>query len=460
MSITLRDDQAQLIERARSVLMEGHKSVLLVAPTGFGKTVCFSHLSAEVSKRNKRVFIIAHRTELLDQISDTLEKFNVPHGFIAAKRPNLKKRPVQVASVQTLVRRLADHKPPDLVIIDEAHHAIAGSTWGKILKAWPQTYRLGVTATPQRLSGHGLRESFERMVVGPSVRELIDGGSLSEYRLFAPPSHFSGNLHTVGGDYAKGELATAMDKPKITGDAVSHYKKLCNGKRAIAFCVSLDHAAHVAQQFKTAGFRSERIDGRLEATTRKNLVRRFSQGEIQILTSCEIVSEGFDLPAIECGILLRPTQSLSLYLQQVGRTLRPFPGKEFSVILDHAGNTLRHGLPDDERDWSLDGQPTKRGKKGEAAPSVRTCGECFAALRSSTEKCPYCGWVFPIESRTIEQVEGELSEVDVAQARLERRREQGRAKSLEELIELGRQRNYKNPVYWATKIWSARGNHA
>lgn len=460
MSITLRDDQAQLIERARSVLMEGHKSVLLVAPTGFGKTVCFSHLSAEVSKRSKRVFIIAHRTELLDQISDTLKKFNVPHGFIASKRPNLKNLPVQVASVQTLVRRLADHQPPDLVIIDEAHHAIASSTWGKILKAWPQTYRLGVTATPQRLSGHGLRESFEEMVIGPSVRELINNGSLSEYRLFAPPSHFADNLHTIGGDYAKGELATAMDKPKITGDAVSHYKKLCNGKRAIAFCVSLDHAAHVAQQFKTAGFRAERIDGRLEATRRKNIVRRFSQGEIQILTSCEIVSEGFDLPAIECGILLRPTQSLALYLQQVGRTLRPFLGKEFSVILDHAGNTLRHGLPDDERDWSLDGQPAKRGKKAETAPSVRTCGECFAALRSSTEKCPYCGWIFPIESRTIEQVEGELSEVDVAQARLERRREQGRARSLDELIELGRRRNYKNPVYWATKIWTARGNHA
>lgn len=452
--IVLREDQLRLITSARTAFLNGHRSVLMVAPTGFGKTVCFSHLASEVAKKNKRVFILAHRSELLDQIGRTLTQFNIGHRLIAPGVP-ISDFPVQIASVQTLARRISAYQPPDLLIIDEAHHAIEGSTWGKVLAAWPRSFKLGVTATPQRLSGHGLRGNFQTMIIGPTVRELIDAGSLCEYRLFAPPQPDIGKLHIRGGDFAKMELTTAVDKPQLVGSAVAHYKKLTPGKRAIVFCVSLDHARHTADQFISAGFNADRIDGKLESNKRKQLVSDFTDGKLQVLTSCDIVSEGFDLPAIECAILMRPTQSLALHMQQVGRALRPSPGKDFAAILDHAGNTYRHGLPDDDRLWSLDGH-AERKSKHETESSLRTCGNCFAALRSHVCVCPHCGFVFQVEPRTVDEVDGELSEIDIALLRQQRKKEQSFARTLEDLIALGKQRHYKNPVYWATKVMQGR----
>jgi DNA repair protein RadD len=435
-------------------LMQGHRT-LLCAPTGSGKTIMFAYLASKMMQAGKRIYILVHRAELLEQVSRTLTDMEVKHGCIAPSYPNHANRPVQVASVFTLARRLADYRAPDLVIIDEAHHAIPRTTWGRTLQAYRQSARLGVTATPERLGGEGLADTFDTLLVGPTVRELIDQGSLCDYRLFAPPVTYTEGVHRRMGDYDKKELSQAADTPTITGCAVTHYEKLSRGKRAIVFCVSVQHADHTADAFKASGYAARRIDGKCSVWERRSLIHDFAQGRIQILTSCDLISEGFDLPAIEVAILLRPTQSLALHLQQVGRALRPYDGKSHAIILDHAGNTHRHGLPDDPRDWSLDGKEFRQASESDGpSVSVRTCGQCFAAVRSPAPVCQYCRYVFPLKPREVEEVDGTLEEVDQAIVRQQQRREVGRAKDLDALIALGKQRGYK-PA-WAHFVYKAR----
>jgi DNA repair protein RadD len=454
MSLTLRPYQATLIERTRANFLVGKRSQLLVLPTGGGKTVCFSYMAGRAVEKNLRVWILAHRVELLDQISKTLRQFGVPHGVVAPGYLGDRRQPVQVASVFTLARRLDRYDAPDLIIVDEAHHAITESTWGRVITAFPNAKLLGVTATPIRLSGEGLGDLFQSMVVGPTMRDLIEQGALSPYRLFAPAGVDLSGVHSRMGDFVRGELAAAVDKPKITGSAVEHYKKLAAGRRAVAFCVSVEHAVHVAEQFRAAGISAQAIDGGMDRGLRASVLAEFSAGRIQVLASCDLISEGFDVPAIEAAILLRPTQSLGLYLQQVGRALRTFPGKDEAIILDHAGNVKRHGLPDEERVWSLEGAPKKKGAQKSEVP-VKTCGACFATVHSAATHCS-CGFEFPVQRREVEHVEGELQEIDLATAVRQRRQEQGRAQTEADLVAIGRSRGMKRPELWARHVLRAR----
>ena len=372
-----------------------HRNFLPVSPTGSGKTVMFSYLARAVTNKGKRVTIVVHRDELVYQVSRTLTSFDVDHGFIAAGRP-VSGSPVQIASVFSLRNRITDYARPDLVIFDEAHHATNGSSWGRVFWHWRESFKLGVTATPIRLDGKPLRSMFDHTIDGPSVADLMASGDLCNYTLYAPPVAL-GKLRKRMGDYVQSDLAEVMDKPQLVGNAVEHYRKLADGKRAIVFCVSLDHAAHTALAFQDAGYSSARIDGTMEKHERRALVEKFSRGQVKVLTSCDLVSEGFDLPAIEVAILLRPTASLGLYLQQVGRALRPFPGKEKAIILDHAGNAGTHGLPDDDRDWCLeDGEAGLKKGKRVVDVSLRTCGKCWASVKPGTMVCPHCGWAWPV----------------------------------------------------------------
>lgn len=456
----LRPDQVLFCKQVSAALCRAPHSVLAVAPTGSGKTVCFSSLTKEWTTKNlfTRVMILVHRRELLQQVSACLTSWGVEHGIIAPDAPNHKSRRVQIASVLTLVRRLAEHDPPDYLIIDEAHHAILGSSWGEIFRAWPRAKRLGVTATPERLSGEGLREVFSTLVCGPSVKELMDLGALSSYRLFAPPVQYADRVTRHMGDYARGELAKAMDTRTITGDAVQHYFRLAKGKRTMVFCVSVAHAESVAQKFVEAGVSAQSIDGEMTNTERAGILALFAAGTIDVLTSCDLVSEGFDLPAVEVAILLRPTQSLALHLQQMGRALRPYPGKVAAIILDHAGNTARHGFPDDVRAWSLDGKAARRKLEGDCDPSVKVCPKCFAAVVAMETICPECGHEFQIVNplRSVVYVEGTLTEVDLQAQRQAARAQQGATSSLEGLISLGKSRGYRNPYVWAKHVWESR----
>lgn len=403
------------------------------------KTITFSYIASRVRQNGKRIGIFAHRAELLGQISRTLKLFNVPHGLITAGSTFVPNQSVYVCSVQTYARRVGTKRAPvfDMGIVDESHHATEGSTWGACMQNSPDAIWLGVTATPERLDGRGLSESFETMVMGPTPRQLIDAGALCDYRLFAPTTIDLSGVHTVAGDYNKGELADAVDRPSVTGDAVRHYAKYLEGAPSVAFCVSVAHAEHVAEQFRAAGYTAASVDGKMDSAQRTSIIADFAAGKINLLASCDLISEGFDVPGIMGAVLLRPTQSLSLYLQQVGRALRTAPGKDRAIILDHAGNCGRHGLPDQDRQWSLEGRKKTKGTPSDVQP-VRQCERCFCAYPANRGACPECGWLPAPAPRKVEQVDGELTEVNTAEIRrVSPLAVQAKARDLDSLLALG-----------------------
>ena len=401
----LRDYQTKAISDLRSSFKQGNKSPLLVMPTGSGKTVVFAEISKALESNKKNVLILVHRKELVDQASDKLEYVDVYHGIIASGYKGQENN-IQVASVQTLVRRLEtiEYKP-DYLIIDEAHHAAAG-TWQKIINHYKNTYKIGCTATPERLDGKGLGDYFDDMVLGPDTATLIEQGYLAPYKVYAPP--FKVNLDKITtrrGDYAKGELVEEMSKTSIIGDAVEQYKKHADGLPAIAFCVSIKHAEDVKNKFLEAGYKAAIVHGEMKTTERDKAIKGLANGSVQVLTSVDVISEGTDVPVVAAAILLRPTQSLALYLQQVGRILRPQENKT-AIILDHVNSTRTHGFVDDERQWDLN-PITKTTRKGVKAVGVETCKQCFATYKPQPI-CPVCGYKAETKERILITEEGEL----------------------------------------------------
>lgn len=411
MSLILRPYQSQAISDLRLAYRDGARAPLLVLPTGGGKTIVMAEILRALEARGRSAMVLVHRRELIAQTTAKLQLAGVQHGIIAAGiQPAA--APIQVASVQTLARRLAQiSTSPDLVVIDEAHHATANG-WQRALDHWPHALRLGVTATPTRLDGRGLSAVFDRLVFGPSVADLVGTGYLCPAKIYAPPQIADlTHLRRRAGDYAIDQAADAMDRPTVTGDAIAHYRQIAFGQRAIVFCCNVQHAEHVSAQFCSSGISAATLLGSTDPLRRDATVARFASGELQLLVTVDVVSEGFDIPAAGCAILLRPTQSLGLYLQQVGRVLRPAPGKAAAIVLDHVGNVHRHGFPDDPRDWSLDDRMKRAGKGGgQPAPSVRTCPECYAAFKPAPV-CPCCGAACAPTRRELQQVEGQLQEL-------------------------------------------------
>lgn len=462
--LQLRPYQARSADQLREKYRAGHRSVLFVLSTGGGKTVVFCHVAQGAAKRGNVVFIIVHRQELLMQASDKLDQNGVKHGLVAPGHTPTHDK-VQVASVQTLARRIKQgrlHIRPDLLIPDEAHHSTAGG-WRMVINSYPEAFVLGVTATPIRLDGQGLGVKaggiFETMVIGPSMKDLIGEGHLVKPVVYAPPVNLDmSGIHSRGGDYVAAEIAELLDKPVITGDAVKHYKRICDGQPGIAFCASVKHAEHVAEEFRAAGYKAAMVDGKMPDLQRKRMIRGLGDGSVQILTSCDLISEGTDLPAVAAGILLRPTQSLGLYLQQTGRTLRPSPGKKFAYIIDHVGNTLLHGFPDDDRDWTLDGikrEPKqKRDDLGEK-PTMKQCPKCYA-MHAILPACPMCGhsyepkWKPEANDGTLQELTPEKMEA----LKRHKRRDIAQAQTLEQLKEIGAK--YGHKAGWAKHVWDAR----
>lgn len=435
-------------------MAEGCRSILLQAPTGSGKTLLTAHMLKTCAARGQRAIFVVHRRELVKQSIAAFGQVGLDHGVIAAGWWESPRKPVQIASAQTLIRRHHKYAKPNLVIWDEAHH-LGAQSWQKLHAQYPMAYHIGLTATPVRLDGKGLGTFFERILCGPSVSWLIENKYLSSYKLFAPSLIETNGLSIRMGDFSKEELATVSDKPTITGDAISHYKRLASGKRALVFCVSIQHSQHVVAQFQAAGISAAHIDGETDQEVRDATIEKFKQGSIKVLSNVELFGEGFDIPSVEVGILLRPTQSLGLYLQQIGRTLRPSEGKTTALILDHAGNCQRHGFPDDEREWSLSVSQTNR-RSEDSAPSVRICPSCFAAQRSGSLVCLFCGFVAPGKPREVTEKEGELHEIDPQIIRSQRAREQGTAGDFTSLVALGKSRGYKAPWAWAKHVMNAR----
>jgi len=452
----LRSYQIKAIDSLRySFNTKGKKSPLLVMPTGAGKTVVFAAISKAISQNEKNVLILVHRRELIDQASKKLKAIGVKHGVIAAKYKESKNN-IQIASVQTLVRRLVKNTfNPNYIIIDEAHHAAAGS-WTKIIDHFKDAYKIGCTATPIRLDGRGLADYFDDLVKGPGVAKLIDEKYLAPYKVFAPPLKVNlDKVKTLGGDYQKKELEKQIDTADIIGDAVQQYKKHADGLPAIAFCISIKHATDVCNKFKDAGYKAAIVHGEMKVDDRDKAIKGLGNGKIQILTSVDVISEGTDVPDVSAAILLRPTKSEGLYLQQVGRVLRPKPDKT-AIILDHVNSTRTHGFVDDKREWSLHSQK-KKNKKGELAPHVETCKKCFATYKP-TPICPVCGYEAQNRERFIKQEEGELEELRrKEQAETEKQQQKqliATARTLEELEMVAKILGYKKG--WAYRVHESR----
>lgn len=454
--LTLRDDQHALLNGARTAIRIGTRKILLQGATGFGKTVVAASILRGIADRGKRAWFVNHRREILKQSVATLTTAaDLSVGIVQAGIRLDPREAIQVCAIQSLVRRLDRLPAPDIIIWDECHH-VASRSWATLHDRFPHAVHIGLTATPQRLDGQGLGAWFDVLLEGPSTAALIAQGHLAPYRLIAPPSRVDlSGVHTVAGDYNKREADTAMQASTVVGDALTEYQRRAAGQRALLFLWSIASSQETVARFQQAGIAAAHVDGTTPERERDRIMGQFRDGTVRVLSNVDLVSEGFDVPAIEAVFLLRPTASLGLYLQQVGRALRPAPGKT-ALIVDHVRNYERHGLPDDPRAWSLD------GKAKQAAPTltVKTCPRCFAVVRTWVALCTACGHAFVAiaQPREVAQVEGELAEVDVAQLRRSRGFEEAQCRSLDDLQALARKRGYAPG--WAHHRWTARQRRA
>lgn len=483
--IPLRDYQIEAEEAVRDAMRIAH-AVLLVLPTGGGKTILFADIAHKAASKGKRILILAHLDQLIKQASKKLSDIGLQHGIIMAGFTPNPRRHVQVASVQTLVRRVdkmvAAGVHFDLIVVDEAHLSSSAS-FMKILGAWPKARVLGVTGSPVRLDGKGLGRGqggvFDTIVCGVNIGELIKRGYLVKPAVYASKTKVDlSSVKKIGGDYDGAALADVMDKPVITGSAIAEYQKICPGVPAVAWCASVSHARHVADQFSAAGIPALAISGDNNSEERDRALADLSSGRVKVITFAMLLTTGVDCPAIGAVIMLRPTMSLASYLQTIGRGLRPIyaPGmpldtnaQRFAAIdagpkgrrcfvLDHAGLTFRHGLADEVREWTLDGAKKKTGKKKEEDKPVplSQCPKCYL-VHEPAETCPSCGHRYEAKVRQINEEDGELIEVtpEVADIlRRQRKVEVAQARTREELDKIAAQRGY-SPA-WSSHIWNAR----
>lgn len=439
MTPTLRPYQQQAATDIANAWMIGARNVACVLPTGAGKTVLFSdilarHVGASVA--------IAHRQELVGQISLSLARTGMRHRIVGPR--NIIKNILQqqgdelgrtfydpnaavgVAGVDTLIRRTdaLDHwlKQITLWVGDECHHFLRANKWGTATTLFPNARGLGVTATPERADGKGLGKHadgvFDFLVVGPSMRELINGGYLADYRIFAPPSDLdlSPVRTSADGDYNRDDLRGAVRKSHIVGDVVGHYLRIAPNRLGVTFATDVETATEISEQYRAAGVPAATVSAGTPDAERTALIRQFKSRHILQLVNVDLFGEGFDVPGIEVVSMARPTMSFAVYAQQFGRALRPLTGKAHGIIIDHVGNVGRHGLPDRVRKWTLDAR--ERGTRAQRDPDhipVTTCTSCFRVYENLTATCPYCGHKpEPIGRSRPEHVAGDLFELDPA----------------------------------------------
>jgi DNA repair protein RadD len=435
---TLRPYQVEAEAAVYSAWAGDNRNVLLASPTGSGKTVLFARILAQLKGAGVAV---AHRQELVSQISLALAHYGVPHTIIGPK-PVVKwcsqlhteevgrsfykpGAPIAVAGVDTLIRRKSELaqwcKQVRVWVMDEGHHVLQQNKWGEGVGMFPNAYGLGVTATPERADGKGLGRSsdgvFDRLVMGPSMRELIDQGWLTDYRIFAPRSDLNTDNVAVSqktGDFNQTQLRVEAHRSQIHGDVVEHYLTHCRGMLGLTFTVDVEEAVRTANAFNAAGVPAAALSAKTPDRERTATVRRFRRRELLQLVNVDLFGEGFDLPAIECISMARPTDSYGLFVQQFGRGLRPLDGKDKAIIIDHVGNVERHGLPDAPRRWSLQRRDTRKrkGRDPDAIP-MQVCVGCTSPFEVIYRECPFCGFPVTPERRDgPEYVDGDLVELD------------------------------------------------
>jgi DNA repair protein RadD len=371
---------------------------LLVAPTGAGKTEIACGIIQDLA--DQTVLFLAHRRELIFSARDKLARWGIPAGVILAGEVSDPAQRVQIASIQTLwsrQKRDAGWLPSaDVVFVDEAHHSPA-TTYRKLIEHYKESCIVGLTATPSRADGRGLGGIFDSMVECPQVPDLIDRGYLVKTKVYAPTTPDLKGVKVRMGDYHEGQLAARMDTPKLVGDIISHWHRLAGRKKTVVFASSVGHSIHLKEEFVKSGVRAEHIDGKTDSVERDRILKRLSDGDLELITNCMVLTEGWDQPDVGCLVLARPTKSMGLYRQMVGRAIRTFPGKDHALVLDHAGATFQHGFIEEPVTWTLD--PDKRAvsqinearkDRGEAASNLVACSNCDA-IRTAGKPCPECG---------------------------------------------------------------------
>lgn len=422
MDIKLRPYQQDFIDAVRNEFQQGHKRIVGVAPCGAGKTIMTGWMIREALKKGNRSIFFVHRKELIEQTAKTFNALEIPYGVIAAGAPSQLEIPVQIASVQTLARRvkwLKDYFAANFLICDECHHILA-SSYKNVLNAFPGAYLLGVTATPQRMGGVTLADTFDAMVESLSVNQLIELGNLTRFQYFAPEFHADlSDVKVVHGDYANAEIAKIMVDKNILGDIVANYLEHAAGKSAICYCVNVEHSKTVAKAFYDAGVPAAHCDGETDAKERAFIVEKFRQGRIKVLCNAELFGEGFDVPGCQAVILARPTKSLTLFIQQAMRPLRPDPNapNKVAIIIDHVQNYLRHGMPNDAREWSLIPNIKKKVECPKCGHMVTPQVKVVDGKRFRV--CPQCGWIFendeapPTVEVNVVEHDAALHEIDI-----------------------------------------------
>jgi DNA repair protein RadD len=386
----LRAYQGDVIAAFYGELAAGRKRIILVAPTGSGKTIIAAAIICAARAAYRKVVVLANRREIIAQTSDKLHAAEIMHGIIQAGFSARPLEPVQVASVATLhVRAIRSDKmelpPAELLIIDEAHHCPAAS-YRKIIDAYPDAVLLGLTATPCRGDGRGLGGIFETLIECPQVAALIEQKYLVPTRCYAPTTPDLVGVRMQAGDYAENQLADRMDRPKLVGDVVTHWHKYGERRKTVCFAVNVAHSVHIRDEFIRSGVRAEHIDGGTPKAERDATLQRLGSGEIDVVTNCMVLTEGWDMPEVGCCILARPTKKMGLYRQMIGRVLRPAPGKADAIVIDHSGAVFRHGFAEDPVEWTLD--PDRRAESAKHAArcefggaKIVECSQC-GALRT------------------------------------------------------------------------------
>lgn len=428
--MNLRPYQLQAMNDIRKQYATGHRSPVLVANCGWGKSCTAAEIARISTDKGNRVLVIAHRVELIEQLQETFDWWGVPRDRC------------DIMMVQSATRRLDRLPEYDFIICDESHHGVC-STYQRIFQHYPHARRLLLTATPERTNGQGLADIADCMVQSVSVRWLIEHQYLAPFEYYAPAELINADqLRTVQGDYDNKQAAQMLDKPKIYGSVLENYRKYAEGKQAIVFASSVEHSKRVAEVFTQAGYTAAHMDGKTPKAERKQIMEDYRAGRLQILCNYEIVSEGVSVDGCECCILLRPTKSTILFLQSSQRCMRYAPGK-IATILDMVGNYQRHGLPDDDREWSLQGRKKRTRQKEQNTVRARVCENCFRTYAGSGAVCPYCGHVQPKTQSEIEQDEKAELERITEQNKKQRRMEVGMAKTLDDLKRIAKERNYK-----------------
>lgn len=436
----LRPYQNDLVEQVRQAWREGYKAPCIVLGCGGGKSCIVAEIARRTTWNGKRVLFLVHRRELVDQIFRTFVRWGVLMDLC------------QIGMVQTFTRRLKKLPKPALIITDENHHSLAQS-YKRIYEHFSDVPRVGVTATPVRLNGDGLGDVNDKLIIGVSTKWLIAHNCLAPYDYYAPPLAIKNQkFRTRNGDFVTSDILNIYDKPKIYGDIVSHYKKLADGKQAIAYCAAIVQSEKLCDEFISNGIKAAHIDAKTPKEKRAEIIEKFRSGEIKVLSNVDLISEGFDVPDCEVSILARPTKSLTLYIQQAMRCMRHKPNKR-AIIIDHAENWVRFGLPDDERKWSLEGE--KKNETKGVAP-VKTCPNCFAVIPASLRICPHCDFIF--EQKEKKQAEGNLVKVTpemILKRKVSKYLTPSECENMKELQEYAKQKGYKPG--WAYYQAKSRG---